>query len=198
MFIKIIKRHKIMDAILMFLLFLGALTGICLTYNSKAAASLSGPIRLHIIANSDDSYDQQLKLMIRDAVVEYLTPKLESSQNLQESEDIIKAELVNLEKIAQNMTEGTGYSAYAEYGIFPFPTKTYGELTLAEGDYKAVRIVLGEGKGHNWWCVLFPPLCLVDEAAETKTASVPVTSGIETQKNIEIRLKISDMFYIQK
>ena len=198
MFIKTIKKHKKADALLLFVLVFGALLGIYFTSNHEAAASLNGPIRLHIIANSDDSYDQQLKLMIRDAVVDYLTPKLDHSQDISESEAIVKAELKNLEAIAKKMTEGTGYSAYAEYGLFNFPTKSYGSLVLEEGEYQAVRIVLGEGKGHNWWCVLFPPLCLVDEATESKNVAMPVTGGIQMQTNIMIRSKLSDMFFIAK
>ena len=104
-------------------------------------------IRFHVIANSDSEEDQNLKLKVRDAIINYLQPKLLESESIEESELIIKKEYDELEKISKNIILENGYDYDVKVGI----------------DYKALRIIIGEGKGKNWWCVMFPPLCFVDE-----------------------------------
>lgn len=122
-------------------------------------------IRFHVIANSDNEEDQQLKLKVRDAVVSYLQPKLENSSSIEESEKIIKSEYDNLEKISRNIIDKNGYDYNVEIGLeySNFPAKQYSSVVLPAGKYKALKIIIGEGKGKNWWCVMFPPLCFVDE-----------------------------------
>lgn len=122
-------------------------------------------IRFHVIANSDSDEDQNLKLKVRDAVIEYLQPKLINSSNIEESEEIIKNEYENLEKISKNIIEKNGYNYDVRVGIeySKFPTKQYSKVVLPAGEYKALKIVIGSGQGKNWWCVMFPPLCFVDE-----------------------------------
>ena len=122
-------------------------------------------IRFHVIANSDSDEDQNLKLKVRDAVIEYLQPKLMNSSSIEESEEIIKKEYVNLEKISKNIIEKNGYNYDVKVGIeySNFPTKQYSNVVLPAGEYKALKIVIGSGQGKNWWCVMFPPLCFVDE-----------------------------------
>ena len=112
-------------------------------------------IRFHVIANSDSEEDQNLKLKVRDAIINHLQPKLLESESIEESELIIKKEYDELEKISKNVKVGIDYSK--------FPTKQYSNVVLPAGEYKALRIIIGEGKGKNWWCVMFPPLCFVDE-----------------------------------
>lgn len=119
-------------------------------------------LRLHVIANSDEDYDQELKLKVRDAVL------LSGKAIFSGSEDIISAEGKIAEKTyllkaaAEETIENLGYnySVKIELARSYFPTRIYDELTLPAGYYKAVRIVIGEGKGKNWWCIMFPPLCL--------------------------------------
>ena len=119
-------------------------------------------LRLHVIANSDEDYDQELKLKVRDAVL------LSGEAIFSGSEDIISAEGKIAEKTyvlkaaAEETIENLGYnySVKIELARSYFPTRIYDELTLPAGYYKAVRIVIGEGKGKNWWCIMFPPLCL--------------------------------------
>ena len=122
-------------------------------------------IRFHVIANSDSDEDQNLKLKVRDAVIDYLQPKLELSSNIEESETIIKSEYKELENISKNIVLENGYKYDISVGIdySTFPTKQYSNVVLPAGEYKALRIIIGEGKGKNWWCVMFPPLCFVDE-----------------------------------
>ena len=119
-------------------------------------------LRLHVIANSDEDYDQELKLKVRDAL-------LQSGESIfSGSEDIISAEskIANKQDILRYTAEETIYNLGFDYDVkielarSYFPTKTYGELTLPAGYYKAVRVIIGQGKGKNWWCIMFPPLCL--------------------------------------
>ena len=122
-------------------------------------------IRFHVIANSDSDEDQNLKLKVRDAVINYLQPKLLESESIEESELIIKREYSELEKISKNIILQNGYNYDVKIGIdySEFPTKKYSNVVLPAGEYKALKIIIGEGSGKNWWCVMFPPLCFVDE-----------------------------------
>ena len=130
-------------------------------------------IRFHVLANSDSDEDQNLKLKVRDAVIDYLQPKLSKSKDIEESELIIKQEYEKIEEIGKNIILENGYNYDIKVGIdySEFPTKKYSNVVLPAGEYKALRIIIGEGKGKNWWCVMFPPLC------------VPAADGIETDEN---------------
>lgn len=134
-------------------------------YSEQTVQSLSDNlIRLHIIANSDAAIDQEVKLQVRDAVLDYLTGKLDLTNSTEASVEIIKQELPAIEKIAVSVLEKNGHTpvAQAEYGAYAFPTKQYENIELPAGTYNALRITLGEGAGQNWWCVVFPPLCFAD------------------------------------
>ncbi len=113
-----------------------------------------GIVRLHILANSDAAEDQVLKLKVRDRL---LTEAKKSSKPLTDSE---------IQKVCEAEIKENGYSytAKIERGRFYFPQKTYENLTLPAGDYNAVRIVIGEGNGQNWWCVMYPPLCFTESS----------------------------------
>lgn len=123
-------------------------------------------IRFHVIANSDTDEDQELKLKVRDAVIAYLQPKLIESTSIAQSEEIIKNEYDELEKISKNIICKNGYNYDVKVGIknSKFPTKQYSSVILPAGEYKALKIVIGKGQGKNWWCVMFPPLCFVDKS----------------------------------
>ena len=122
-------------------------------------------IRFHVLANSDSEEDQQLKLKVRDAVIDYLQPKLRDSKSINESERIILEEEGNLINICRDMIEKNGYNydVHIDLGYSKFPTKQYSSVVLPAGEYKALRILIGKGQGKNWWCVMFPPLCFVDK-----------------------------------
>lgn len=122
-------------------------------------------IRFHVIANSDLDEDQKLKLKVRDNIIEYLQPKLANSKSIEESEKIIKLEFDNLKKISEDTIHTNGYNYKVNVGIdySNFPTKQYSNVVLPAGEYKALKVVIGNGQGKNWWCVMFPPLCFVDE-----------------------------------
>ena len=148
-------------------------------------------VRLHIIAQSDDAYDQYVKLRVRDAVLDVaksLSLKedaaAEIEKNLSLIEDAAKVVLASY---------GVDYSAHAQFGEFDFPTKTYGSVTLPAGKYTAVRIILGDGDGQNWWCVMYPPLCFTGETTanfDKETVDLITKSG---SPQFKIKFKILEL-----
>lgn len=121
-------------------------------------------IRFHVIANSDTEEEQNLKLKVRDGIIEYLYPYLNKAESIEESRAIISEredEVVNL-AIAIVRENGYSYGVTSELSRENFPEKAYGKIVLPQGNYEAFRVVIGEGQGKNWWCVMFPPLCFVD------------------------------------
>ncbi len=135
------------------------------TYSKEVDSGLSDNIiRLHVIANSDSPEDQELKRQVRDVIIDEVKVMLDGSKNIDETQHIISNKLDVIKSIAQSeiKSRGKDYEAHIMLGNFPFPTKMYGDITLPAGNYKALRVVIGNGEGENWWCVLFPPLCFVD------------------------------------
>lgn len=121
-------------------------------------------IRLRIMANSDSDRDQEVKRAVRDAVNQEVTAWVEHLTSIEEARLLIQSRLPELEKIAKQELEkrSLDYSAEVAFGNIQFPTKLYGQYLYPAGTYEAILITLGEGKGANWWCVLFPPLCFLD------------------------------------
>ena len=167
-------------------------------------------IRFHVIANSDNNEDQELKLKVRDNIISYLKPKLENSDSISESEEIIKSEHENLYKISRETVKENGYDYDISVGIeySNFPTKQYSNVVLPAGEYKALKVIIGEGKGKNWWCVMFPPLCfvdeengIIDEETDSKLQSVLdeeeyelITSENKTEVNtVKLKFKIVEV-----
>jgi len=156
------------------------------TYEETEPAAVNeydGIIRLHVIANSDSVDDQNLKLKVRDAVIEEVG-RLESSKDIDESREWLASHLDDLEAAAEAViTEnGCNYKASAELGVRWIPEKTYGDMYFPAGNYEALTITLGEGAGQNWWCVLFPPLCLITEDEEELAEM-----GIDSADQIEVK-----------
>ena len=118
-------------------------------------------VRLHVLANSDSEEDQALKLRVRDRVLQRATELLEASEDRAQAEGLLRGDLLELERIAAEEIAAAGYdyAVTAELTNTDFPTKEYDGFALPAGNYLALRIVIGEGKGQNWWCVVFPPLC---------------------------------------
>jgi len=127
-----------------------------------------GYIRFHVLANSDTPEDQALKYKVKDILVEEMQNKFIHSQSIEETRGILTSNLDEIARIGQEavLALGSNYEVKAQYGDFSFPTKYYGNgFSLPAGTYEAVRVIIGEGQGANWWCVLFPPLCFVDTKA---------------------------------
>ena len=134
-------------------------------------------IRLHVIANSDAQDDQALKLQVRDAVLAQATDILQQSRDMVDAERKLRLALPAIETAAREkvVAEGYDYAVAARLEQTEFPTKEYDGFSLPAGEYLALRVVIGEGAGQNWWCVVFPPLCT---AAATDIEETAIATGL--------------------
>ena len=134
--------------------------------SDEAMAARIAPeiLRFHVLANSDSDEDQQLKLRVRTLLLDSIYEKLGENASLDDTKEYVLANKDSLEQEAEDYmkAEGYDYPAHMEVTECYFPTKTYGDMVSPCGTYDAVRVEIGKGKGHNWWCVLYPPLCFVD------------------------------------
>lgn len=126
----------------------------------------SDVLRLHVIANSDDPSDQAVKLEVKDHIVAMMRRDFRDLDNAGQARATAIKERDQIKAEAESVLAANGYDYPVQVfiGEFQFPTKSYGNLVLPQGEYQAVRVVLGEGQGKNWWCVLFPPLCMVSSS----------------------------------
>lgn len=156
------------------------------------------PLRLHILADSDNPYDQQLKLELRDFVIGYLEDDLDNAQSKQQAMVAIEQSLPEIEEVCNEFIEGKAdYSVKVELTKSDFPEIDYDGIVFAAGEYDALRIILGEGSGHNWWCVLFPPLCFVDLAGEYEEETVSAVAGMDNSMasdTLMVKWKISQLW----
>ncbi|MBQ8519389.1 MAG: stage II sporulation protein R [Agathobacter sp.] len=118
-------------------------------------------LRFHVLANSNSNEDQEVKEKVRDAVGSYLQPLLEEAESLEETKQIVGKNIRDIIIVAENtLTEnGYDYEVTARITRTDFPEKSYGAYTFPKGEYEALQIVIGEGEGQNWWCVLYPNMC---------------------------------------
>ncbi len=123
-------------------------------------------IRFHVIANSDSEEDQALKLKVRDRIIDKMSFKLENAKSLDEARDILNSSTEEVSNIAKEviLEEGFDYDVKTMLSNENFPDKIYGDYVFPQGNYEAYRVIIGSGEGQNWWCVMFPPLCFVDES----------------------------------
>ena len=119
-------------------------------------------VRLHVLANSDSEEDQSVKLAVRDAILEVTVPLLQNCQTKEEAVQLLEENRTLLTETAQTVLREEGFddSVIIEMGLEDYPTRTYDSLCFPAGEYISMRVSLGEGEGRNWWCCLFPPLCL--------------------------------------
>ena len=171
-----------MICILAFLLFI--YTTICaISYAKSVSEDLENSVfRLHVIANSDSKEDQNLKYIVRDKLLQYMNSYLSNTSTKEDAIKIANEHLDEFKQVAINTIKEQGYSynVNVKVGNFEFPTKTYGDISLPAGFYDALRVEIGEAKGQNWWCVLFPPLCFVNSS----TGVVPDDSKNTLKENI--------------
>lgn len=175
--LNLFKNPRIkMIIILSFLLFI--YTSICaISYAQNISTDIANSVfRLHVIANSDSSQDQDLKYKVRDNLLKYMNEICADCVTKQEAIDLVNKNKDKFEQIAKDTIkeEGYSYNVNIKIGNFQFPTKNYGDISLPAGYYDALRVEIGEAKGQNWWCVMFPPLCFVD-----------ITSGIVPEESKE-------------
>ncbi|MDI6906502.1 MAG: stage II sporulation protein R [Thermoanaerobacterales bacterium] len=149
-------------------------------------------IRFHVIASSDTEEDQELKLKVRDAVVGEMAPRLKGVQDVTEARERVRENLDRIQEVAARTVKASGkdYPVRVYYGHFDFPEKEYGSLKVPAGNYEAVRVVIGDGQGRNWWCILFPPLCFVS----AKEDAVPAAASPLPPVEIRWRLKVVELW----
>ncbi len=154
----------------------------------------SSLVRLHVIAVSDDESEQAIKLRVRDAVLEYLTPVLSAAETPDDARRIINAALPGIRAAAEKCAEGRDVSV--ALGPEYYPTREYESFSLPAGRYESLRVTLGAGEGHNWWCVVFPPLCV--SAAEQEKALDAMSSDerslITEADGYELRFRIVELW----
>ena len=163
-------------------------------------------IRLHVIANSDETADQTLKKEVKDQVVTYLRRKMNKAASIQAARQIICQEMDALKEIAEKKIrqEGYDYPVTVSLGTTYFPVKEYGDMAFPAGDYEALRVQIGESKGRNWWCVMYPNMCFegsVYEVVDGKSEKVLKDTLSETEyqslmeeKNYKISWKWLDFW----
>ena len=169
------------------LLEIALMLGAALFLTSGALALQTGDqlaekvVRLHVIANSDSDADQALKLQVRDRVLERAEALLRQCESRQDAEKLLESRLFELRRIALEEIRDNGfdYDAVVRLTEMDFPTREYDSFTLPAGKYLALRVVIGEGAGRNWWCVVFPPLCA---AASADVPASALAAGLSEEQ----------------
>lgn len=145
-------------------------------------------VRLHVLANSDSEEDQALKLKVRDAVLAHTSPLVIDSTSREDATRILQGELENIRAVAERVVREQGYSYDVQVSLTleDYPTRNYEAMSFPAGQYVSLRVMIGKAEGQNWWCVLFPPLCLgaASERAENEEAFVAVGLNSDQYKII--------------
>ncbi|MCM1497836.1 MAG: stage II sporulation protein R [Clostridium sp.] len=150
--------------------------------NTDEDTLYSGILRFHVRANSDSDEDQKLKMAVKEDVMALLEPLLSECKSVAESKNVIVSNLQNIYQASVNTVTEQGYDYEIKVYVTEekFPAKTYGDLTFPEGKYQALRIDIGKAQGQNWWCVMYPPLCFIDES----TVVVPEEAKEMLEENL--------------
>ena len=183
-FFKFMKNTKLKNAILLIFLLCLYIFISAHGYVLAVSEDLSQAVfRLHVLANSDSKEDQELKLKVRDKLLEYMNVICADCSTKEEAIELAKNYKEDFQKIAEETIKENGFNYPVKINInnFYFPTKNYGDISLPAGYYDALRVEIGNASGQNWWCVMFPSLCFVD-----------VSSGVvdnEAKENLENNLE---------
>ena len=157
-------------------------------------------IRFHVVANSDSPQDQAVKLKVRDAVLESIQSDLENVADVQQARIYLQENLVKIQTVANETLKASGFQQQAVVQLCKeaFDTRIYDTFTLPAGVYEALRITIGEGQGHNWWCVAFPALCLpatgegFEDVAASAGFSQELTQTLVNEEEYEVRFFMLD------
>ncbi len=182
-FLNLCNHSKVKMVIILTFLFFAYTTICAISYANDVSSDIANSVfRLHVIANSDSDVDQNLKYIVRDNLLEYMNTLCANCNSKEEAITIANEHLEDFREIALNTIkdEGFDYSVNVSIGNFEFPTKHYGDISLPAGYYDALKVEIGEAKGQNWWCVMFPPLCFVD----TSSGIVPEESKEDLENSL--------------
>ena len=186
------KVLKIWEASLLISLSICLLAG---TWASARQSSISSSlVRLHVLAHSDSAEEQAVKLRVRDAVLEYISPKLEGAKTVAQAREVLGAELEAIGRAAALAAEGRQVSV--SLGEEGYPSRSYEGFRLPAGRYESLRISLGEGAGQNWWCIVFPPVCLSAVQSEPVEAVMNKEDYalVSSQEGWELRFKTVELW----
>lgn len=181
--LSILKNSKFKMIIILSCLLFIYITICAFSYAQSVSYDIADSVfRLHVLANSDSKEDQDLKYKVRDKLLEYMNSLCSNCKTKEEAILIASNHKEEFRKIALQTIQESGYSydVNISIGNFKFPTKNYGDISLPPGYYDALRVEIGEAKGQNWWCVMFPPLCFVD----VSSGVVPEDSKENLQENL--------------
>ena len=155
-------------------------------------------VRLHVVANSNGAEDQAVKLLVRDAVLEEAARWYQGASSMEEASSQLCTHLQSIAGAARQVLgeQGVGYSATAQMTEMYFPTRDYGDFRLPAGRYRTLRVTLGEGAGKNWWCVVFPSLCLPAATQEEALLTLPEGERqvVEGGQNVQVKLKAVELW----
>lgn len=195
LFMSNIKRIELSVIIALVAIFVFSVAG----FGAECNSVRNDVLRLHILANSDSEADQAVKLLVRDALLESGSELFSGVADKETAAVILEKERNKIISVAESVLQENGfaYSVDAKLVTEYFTTRVYDDFTMPAGEYLALKIILGEGAGHNWWCVMFPPLCL---PAATEKCDIDAFFGenvvdiIESSPEYEIRFKIVEVF----
>lgn len=193
-----------------FIIFLGTVLLTGCSYNASYLPSKiyeyndvkDSLIRFHVLANSDSKEDQDLKIKVKNAIIKDLYTDLSNSKSIDETRNILVSKEDEIKALSEKIIneEGYNYKVNIELKRENFPEKQYGSITLPQGNYEAFRVIIGNGNGHNWWCVMFPPLCFIDvtkgkvEDEESRKklddAILKDNEGNSKDDNVKIKFKV--------
>ena len=182
-FLKLCNHSKVKMVIILTFLFFVYTTICAISYANDVSTDIADSVfRLHVIANSDSEVDQNLKYIVRDDLLEYMNTLCTNCTSKEDAITIANEHIEDFKEIALNTIKAQGfdYSVNVSIGNFEFPTKHYGDISLPAGYYDALKVEIGEAKGQNWWCVMFPPLCFVD----TSSGIVPEESKEDLENSL--------------
>ena len=200
---------KIFKKIVLIFILLLIYTSVCaISYVSAISNNIANNVfRLHVIANSNSEQDQNLKYIVRDEILKYINSNSAQFNSKNELIIFLNNNMNNIQKIAENTIyeNGFNYSVKIESGNFPFPTKSYGDISFPAGFYDGLKVKIGKAEGKNWWCVMFPPLCFVDvssgivpdESKEILKNNLPAEEYSilsENSDNINLKFKLIEVF----
>lgn len=205
------KRNTILLIFLLLsILFIIFIYSLAKAYSDYVFNNLSDSfIRFHVVANSNSTEDQIIKYKVRDKVMNYLSPFLKKAHNKTEALAIISTHLNELSCIAEGLIdeENIPYSVHVSIGKSYFPTKDYSSFVLPEGNYDALKIELGKAEGQNWWCVMFPSVCIpqnedvstLDNSISTlentlSSEEFSIISKSSNSVNVKIKFKLIELF----
>ena len=193
---KLIEKSLVSGLLLTFLLTLTGFANNCENLSTKV-------LRLHILANSDSAEDQALKLNVRDKIIEKSGDFLNTATDKASAQSLTAENLDNIREIDEQEVQNRGYRYPVKVQMTKmyFPTRNYGNTTLPAGHYDTLRVLIGEGKGKNWWCVIFPQMCLgsaKNSAAIDSVFSNSEKKIINSSENYEIKFKVVEWFYALK